>query len=323
MSDQTVKQDDLAKALAGLQEIAKGHSSRGTATTKVESMRDSGAGAGSDAGSTQVYHTPSNSEPGSWAGSTARTVPEDGATDSVGPDGTDYVAQGKVMKSIIEKMAKGLPLTADEASFYAAIAKGGMPDFLKKDDKKDKDDAEKSVKKSDDDDADDKDDKMGKSLSDHAAEDDTVSKGLEVSEFLAGFASVIHKSLQSTEERVVARVLKALASDAEGTGEFNKSLAEAVGRLAESVAAVSQRVDQVESQPAHAPRAAHNVQVLEKGSYDGPAGGEPLSKALVAATLVELVQRGEATTQDVLKFDSSQTLSPRLEQKVRAALGGR
>ncbi len=311
---ETVKQEDLQKALSALQDIAKGHSSRGTATTAVETM--SGVG-----GSTQVYHTPSNSEPGSWAGSSPKDVPENGASDNVASDGTDYQSQGKMMKSIIEKLAKGQPLSADEASFYSVIAKGGNP-FAKKDGKDiepDDDKDDKKAKKSKD--ADEDDEKMGKSLADFAAEDETVSKGLEVSEFLAGFASVMHKSLASMEERVVSRVLGALAHESEGTGEFNKSLAEAVGRLGEAVTAVTQRVDQVESQPAHAPRAAQNVQALEKGGYGGPQG-EPMSKALVAATLVDLVQRGEATPQDVLKFDSSNTLSARMEQKVRAAITG-
>lgn len=321
MSD-SVNQDDLAKALTALQDIAKGHSGRGTVTTEVESMRDAGKGAGSGAGSTQVHHTPSNSDPKGWAGSRASALPEDGATDSVGADGTDYVAQSAgLMKSIIEKMAKGIPLSADEAELYTSIAKGGLPPFMKKDeDKDDKDDkAEKAYSK--DDDKDDKD--MEKSLSDYASENDKVSKGLEVSEFLAGFANVMAKSLEAAESRIVARVLAAQTSEAQATGAFQKSLAEAVGRLGEAVTATAQRVDQVESQPAHAPRAVHNVQVLEKGSFGGPQGGQPLNKAIVAATLVDLVTKGEATTNDVLKFDSSGFLSPTAEAKVRAALGSR
>jgi hypothetical protein len=317
MSEKTVPQNDLAKALTALQEIAKGHNSRGTATTEVESMRDSGVGAGSDAGSTQVYHTPSNSDPGGWAGSRGRDCPEDGATDSVGSDGTDYVAQGKMMKSIIEKMAKGIALSPEEAVAYAEIAKGGNPfaDMKDKDDdKKDKKDVEKAGYSKEEE------EKMGKSLEDHAQEDETVAKGLEVSEFLAGFANVMHKSLQSLEARLESRVLGALASEAEGTGEFNKSLAEAVVRLGEAVTAVTQRVDQVETQPAHAPRSVQNVQVLEKSGYEGPEG-EALNKAWVAATLIDLVQKGEVTTQDVLKYDSNGTMTKRVEHKVRTALG--
>lgn len=314
MSDQTVRQEDLAKALDALRDLAKGHSSRGTATTEVVSMVDAGAGAGSSAGATQVHHTPSNSDPGGWAGSTARDVPSDGAVDSVSSNGTDYQAQGRLMKSIIEKLAKGLPLTAEEASAYAEIAKGGMPPFMKKDDDKDDKDDKKKGKK---------DEEMGKSLSDFAEEEEDVAKGLEVSEFLSGFANVISKSLQAMEHRVVSRVLGAMASEAEGTGEFNKSLAEAVVRLGDALTATAQRVDQIEAQPAHAPRSTQNVTAIEKGSYGGPKdAGQPLSKALVAQTLVDLVHRGEATAQDVIKYDTSNVLDPRLEAKVRAAVAG-
>lgn len=312
----SVKQDDLAKALAALQDIAKGHSSRGTATTEVVSMQQAGVGAGSSGGGTQVFHTASNSDPGGWAGSTARSVPEDGATDSVSSNGTDYSAQG-MMKSILTKLAKGLPLTADEAAFYSAIAKGNVPPFAKKDDDEDED-----AKKSKDNDEDDEDEDMDKSLLDYASDEESVSKGLEVSEFLAGFANVMAKSLEAMEERIIARVLKSQASEARATGEFNKSLAEAVGRLGEAVSATAQRVDQIEVQPAHAPRAVHNVQVLEKGNFGGPSHDEPMNKALVAAVLVDLVQKSEATPQDVLKFDSTGVLSPTVEAKVRAALGG-
>ena len=65
MTDKKVAQETVSKALESLQELAKGHKSGATATTRVESM--SGVG-----GSTQVYHTPSNSDPGGWAGSTDR-----------------------------------------------------------------------------------------------------------------------------------------------------------------------------------------------------------------------------------------------------------
>lgn len=322
MSDSVsqVPKDDLKKALDALQNIAKGHNSRGTATTEVESMQDAGKGAGSGNGATQVYHTPSNSDPQGWAGSTARDVPEDGATDSVSENGTDYVAQSAgLMKSVLEeKIAKGEPLTASEAALYAHLSKG-TPPFMKKDDDEDDDEDAKKAKSKDDDD----DDDMGKSLTEYAQENDDVSKGLEVSEFLAGFADVVSKSLEAMESRIVSRVTRTVSSEAQSSGEFQKSLAEAVGRLGEAVTATAQRVDQVESQPAHAPQSVQNVHALEKGNFGGPAtgGDEPLSKALVAATLVDLVQKGEASAQDVLKYDSSGTLSPATEAKVRAALG--
>jgi len=77
MSEKTVAEESVSKALETLQDLAKGHNSRGTATTEVESMRDAGAGAGSDSGSTQVFHTGANSDPGTWAGTGQRKSPED------------------------------------------------------------------------------------------------------------------------------------------------------------------------------------------------------------------------------------------------------
>lgn len=324
MSD-SVNQDDLAKALAALSDIAKGHSSRGTATTQVESMRDGSKGAGSSSGATQVAHTAQNSDPKGWAGSSAKMVSEDGATDHVAENGTDYQAQsqGAMMKSIIEKMAKGLPLSSKEAELYASIAKGKLPDFMKEDKKEDKkdDDKDKAEKAVDlDDEDDDEDKKMDKSLSDYAEEDESVSKGLEVSEFLAGFANVIAKSLESMEERIVAKVLKSQAAEAEATGEFQKSLAVAVSSLGEALAATAQRVDQVESQPARGARTVQQVHALEKGGFGAPQGPE-LTKSLVAATLLDLVAKNEASVHDVINFDSNGTLSPNVEQKVRAAVG--
>lgn len=319
MSENTVQQEDLAKALRALQDIAKGHSSRGTVSTEVESMKDGSMGAGSDAGSTQVHHTPDNSDRSTWAGSTWSGVADNGpGVDSVSENGTDYQAQGKVMKSILEKLAKGQQLTASEF----AILKGSMP-FDKYDDDKDDKDDDKEVSKAKSDK--DEDEDMDKSLTDFATEDDSVSKGLEVSEFLAGFAGVVAKSLEAMERRIVKQVLAAQTGEAQADGEFQKSLAEAIVNLGEAVTAVAQRQEQLESAPARAPRAAQpgQVQVLEKGNFQGqaPGQGEALTKSLVAATLVDLVQKGEASAQDVIKFDSSGTLSPELEAKVRAAAG--
>lgn len=323
MSEKTVRQDDLAKALTALQDIAKGHSSRGTATTEVESMRDAGVGAGSDAGSTQVHHTPKNSDRQSWAGSSWSGVSSD---DAVKEDGTDYDG-GAVMKSIMDKLSKGQELTAREyAILKGQLDKQGDEEEMDKaygaDD--DEEEAKKSkARKSKEDMMEDEEDdeEMGKSLADYASESDEVSKGLEVSEFLAGFAGVMAKSLEAMEKRVVAKITKSLVDEAEGNGEFQKSLAEAVVNLGEAITSVAQRQEQLESQPARGPKSFQNVQVLEKGGFSGPQSGEPLSKSLVASTLAEMVPRGEATAQDVIRFESSGELPEHLETKVRAAVG--
>lgn len=330
MSEKTVNTADLAKALSALQSIAKGHSSKGTPATAVESMADGSVGAGSGAGATQVHHTESNSDRGSWAGSSWEGVADNGpGVDSISENGTDYSKQGKVMKSIMEKIAKGQPLTASEFTIlkgYMAkeddkenVDKAGFPFDKEKDDKKEKMDKSKDKKDMDMDD----DEEMGKSLSQFARENEDVSKGLEVSEFLAGFADVVNKSLLAMESRIVNRLLKAQAIESSENGEFQKSLAEAVVGLGEALTSVAQRQTQLESTPARGPRAeasAHGI--VEKGGFSGPGGSEePLNKALVASVLVDLAQNGKANVSDVIKFESSGVLPPHLEAQVRAAVG--
>ena len=118
-----VSPEDVKKALGALQDVTKGHSSRGTATTQVESMQQGGVGAGSDAGSTQVFHTPANSDPNGWAGSTAKDCGENGAHDAIAENGTDYDG-GAMYKSIKEEISKGQQLSPAEYSWF--FEKGGM-----------------------------------------------------------------------------------------------------------------------------------------------------------------------------------------------------
>ena len=320
MSDKnakTVDQANLAKALATLQDLAKGHSSRGTNTTKVESMQNSGVGAGSSSGSTQVHHTPGNSDPGSWAGSTAQTVPEDGATDGIAADGTDYAGTAKMLKSIEAKLSKGIPLTAEEFSVWKSAAASltkAAPG--KKDDKEDEEDGKPDFLKAKMEEEDE--DKACKSLSDHAADNAQVQQGLEVSEFLAGFAEVVSKSLDSMESRIVGRVMGAISSVSADNGEFQKSLAGALADFAAVSSLQSQRIDQVESTPARASR-NEGVTAIEKGGVSGP-DDDNLTKSMVADALVDMVKKSLASVDDVVRFDSTGILSPSLEQKVRKHL---
>lgn len=306
----TVDKDKLDKALSALEDIAKGHNSRGTNTTKVESMSGEG-------GATQVYHTPSNSNPKSWAGSTEEDVSENGATDSVSENGTDYAAQAKLMKSIALKLAKGQKLSAFEKAVVKAME--GEPDGDEDDKKVSKGANPFAHKEPDgdegDEDADDKKKggKVSKSLADFAAEDEAVSKGLEVSDFLSGFAGVFQKSIASLE----GRLLGTMEREAASTGEFYKSLADAIVNLGEAVAAQAQRLDQIESNAARAPKSISQAQQINKGGFEGP-GAESMTKSQVADILVDMVSKGMASSHDVLNFDVSGVLSPELEQRVRS-----
>jgi len=321
MSDQTVNQNDLAKALTALQDLAKGHSSRGTNSTAVETMQDANRGAGSGAGSTQVFHTPSNSDPKSWAGSAVESEGDDGAHDGIDANGTDYRGASAVMKSILDKLAKGKTLSASEfdqvkgmacddkdEKVAKAKAKGKAPPFGGKE-TAEEEEAEEDAKEA-----------MGKSLSDFASESDGVTRGFEVSEFLADFADVVQKSLNALEERVVYRLSSAVGAATSDTGEFQKSLAGAIAGLGETLSAVVQRVDQVENQAARPPMSIQGIQEITKGGYGGPSDGEPLNKAMVGEALVQLVQDGKARVNDVIKYESTGQISPMLETTVRGML---
>lgn len=318
-----IQSEDLAKALAELQDIAKGHNSRGTVTTEVDSMRDGSVGAGSDAGSTQVHHTANNSDPGTWAGTKQVSTPDNGATDNVSENATDYDGVlEKVFKSIVDKISKGETLSDTERAFmksYSDNMEKGKNPFAKDDD--DDDDVEKGDMKITHDGDDDG--KVEKSLHDFAAENADVSKGLEVSEFLAGFADVMHKSIAASEARVMAHVSQLVSSTAANTGAFQKSLAESVIHLGEAVSATAQRVEQVESTPARGAKSVQNVQALTKGSFEGPVNLENIDKSLIGATLVELQMNGQCAVEDVVRFESTGHIDGPLTQKVVTKISGR
>lgn len=329
MTDKKVAQETVSKALESLLDLAKGHSSRGTATTAVESMRDAGAGAGGSGGP-QVFHTPSNSDPKGWAGSTPMPEAEDGAHDDIDENGTDYrgVSHG-LRKSIMAKLAKGQALT--EAEMYV------LKSILAKSDDRDADDMDKGsygpspadagkadvpVKKGKDSDDDDEDDKpFGKSLVEHASENEDVSKGLEMSHFLAGWARVQDMSLQSAEARIVDKVTKSLARIAQEDGAFQVELAKSVGALAEVMALQGQRLEQLESTPARGPKSAQtpHPQVVEKSfGHGGAPQAEQLQKSQVLDTMLDMVHKSLLPAQEVVKFESTGELREELYQAVLA-----
>lgn len=322
MTEKKVAQETVSKALNSLQDLLeKGHSSGSAPSTKVDTMRDAGAGAGGSGG-TQVFHTPSNSDPGGWAGSRAQEEGEDGAHDSISENGTDYsgVSHG-LMKSIMEKIAKGQALTeAEQFVVKSAMAKGGMPFGKDEDDKDDKDDkAEKAL------DEDDKDDKVGKSLGEHASDNEEVNKGLEMSPFLAGWAEVQVASAASMEESIVQRIHKSLARmDAENS-QFQSDLAKSIQALAEVMALQGQRLEQLESAPARGPKSATAVEKSfgAGGAAPAEAGGEQLEKSLVVDAMMDMVSKGKLAALEVVKFESTNQLSDDLYNQVLAHRQGR
>ena len=322
--DKTVAVESVAKALEALQDLAKGHSSRGTATTNVESMRDAGAGSGSSGGSTQVFHTPANSDPGTWAGTGQRPSPEDGATDGIDEDGTDYSGSAEMVKSVMEKAASGQALNdIDKAVLAAALSKGGMfTNFSgtgKKSKADDDDKSEKVEKAADCDDDDDKDDKKNPFAKSLEANED-VAKGLEVSSFLSGWADVQGETLKGVE----SRLSKSLASAHGEQREYNTELAKSIVGLAEVLTLQSQRIEQLESTPARGPKSTATA--VEKSFGAGgaePQGEEQLSKSQVLDTMTQMVVSGELSATEVVKFESTNALTPEIDSQVKAYRSGR
>lgn len=317
-----IETGDLKKALQTLTDLAKGHNSRGTATTEVVGMTG-------ESGATQVFHTASNSDPSGWAGSSWAGVDW---SDSIGPDGTDYKSAGAAMrKSVLAKIENGQALTKGERNF---VAKGGIEIFSKgfdpkmfakkgddedEDDKKDKkSDVKKSADHCDEEEdkklikeelAKDKKSEVKKSFMDHSADNAAVSSGFEVSEFLAGFAEVMHKSLSSMEQRMTDRVLTSISRSSADQGDVSKSMAEALANLGEVLVAQAQRIEQVESGASRAPKSTTIAKSQETPD-------NTLSKSQVSGILLQLVQKSEATAQDVLKFDATGEMSNELRAKI-------
>lgn len=314
MSAETFDLDKVKKSLAALQDIAKGHASGGTSTTKVESMTGQG-------GATQIYHTPANSDPGSWAGSVARDVAENGATDDIAANGTDYGGNGNMVKAIMDKIAKGQPVTAAE---YKVLEKGMMP-FGK--DKKDKDDDDADdVEKG----FEDKDKDEDKTITKSISEDDDLAKGFDVVPFLEQWSAQVTKAidarLDAMSKSITKHINTRISAQQADSGVITKSLADAMASVGATVVATHERLESLESTPARGARSVAGVQAIQKGSYAGAEddyiskalNGDPMAKAEVADALADMVTKGLCSPQEAILFDSVGHISTGLLNKVRS-----
>lgn len=308
MSEEKLDMDAVKKSLEALREtVTKGHSSKGTNTTEVETMSG-------QSGATQVYHTPANSNPGSWAGSVERDVPENGATDGVSDNGTDYVGAAKMLKSIMDKISKGQKLSAIEH----LILKGSMAEKLdmdkafppKKDEDGDKDDDDKKDKNPFAKAKDDEDD-MDKSFTANPK----LAPGFEVSDFLRDLVSDVSKSLRTMEKNLHNHIDARISASEAKTVEITKSLAGAVSSIGDATVYTATTVAAMQNGPARAPKA-----VLSKGGFDGSSVDEtPMTKAQVAEELYQGMVKGLVLPHDVVKFDSTGQVSPELLKRLKAS----
>lgn len=310
----TVNQDDVTKALEALKAVgsaetlSKGHAQGDRVNIEVDSMS-------SETGDHQVHHTASNSDVGTWAGTSQTPCPENGTVDGIDGNGTDYNRAAGLAKACAVKLATGEALSTVEAAFVDAGGLSKAYDFGKDD--KDDDKAEKAM----DDKDDDKD--MNKSLVEIAREDEEMNKGFEVSDYLGAQVDVLSKALDCVEARIVDRVAGMLASQTESSQEFNVGLSKALVRMAESQAAQGQRIDQVETAPARGPLSTQNVQAVQKSfGNGGPAQEQAVEPALIKGALEQLMITQKVKPLDVIKYDSTGEISPANMQMVKSLVNG-
>lgn len=266
-----------------------------------------------------------NSERTTWPGGTSTDIPGNGpGADKIKPNGTDYNERG-MRKSIAEKVAKGLPLTADELALLKSDLEKG--------------DGGEPVKKSTDDEEKEKFSReMGKSLTDHVQENETLQKGIEVSEFLSEFAKSFGAATEASESRTMSfvqdigqQLFNAVHEFKAEQADFNKSLAEAVLNIGHGVAGSMEQVQQVADMPAGPPRSqqlraipgGQNQQgFVQKSLGGGP--GEGISKSMMTETMTDMLEKGEGgiSPVEIIKFDSTGEIRPELQAKVLARIQG-
>jgi hypothetical protein len=305
MSEKITEQD-FFKSLERLEALAKG------------------SGTENDLQKSQIC-TGSGNEPQSWPGGD-KTEYGEGWDDNIAEDGTDYKRKsGRARKSIAEKVMKGAALTPEEVS----LIKGDFDaQFAGKDDK-DEDDKDKDKDKAPPPPpakGEDEDLAMGKSFGDSVQENETLQKGIEVSDFLNEFAKSFAAGLGTLEQRVTANVLQALGAQQEGQAEFNKSLADAVVNIGHGLAGFMQQQEAVADAPAGPPRSQlravaggqANVQVLNKSQ--GGNSMENLSKAQILDRMGDMVEKGQCSPLDVIKYEATGDLNPQLQDSIVKSL---
>lgn len=304
----TITNQDFQKSLSKLEALAKG--SDAAATDEAVNKA-------------QICTGPGN-EPSSWSGGDKEKYGE-GWDDSIGSDGTDYKAGSKARKSIAEKVMSGQALSKAELAVLNADLEKGM----KKADDEDEDEGEEeeAPEVSVEVEGKEKSSKAcKKSFAESVQENETLQKGIEVSDFLAEFAKSFGVGLQALEQRVTDKVVSTLRQDlgnfAKEQGEFNKSLADAVVNIGNGLSGAIQAQAAVSEAPAGPPRSqiraqSPEVQVLNKGQN----AGESLSKSQILDAMSEMVTKGHCSPLDVIKFESTGTLPPQLHEKVIKSIG--
>lgn len=185
------------------------------------------------------------------------------------------------------------------------------------DDDEDDDDKEDVEDKGDDNQEDEKDDKeeiTQKSFTDFVAESDELSKGIEVSDFLAEFTR-IHGAITDALREDVNKSLQTSTHTANILAKSFNAIMKSQNELAKSIEELRERLETVERQPVG--RKAQ-VSIMEK-SFNHSAGldegSKELSKAEKLNRLSDMAINGQngVTINDVIQFESTGALRPELE----------
>jgi hypothetical protein len=339
---ETITQQDFFKSLGRLEALANG--------SDQEQMDKS-----------QICTGP-NSEVTSWPGGTKGDIGDkwDDSIGADGTDYAGGAKKiKKAREEIAKKILKGMPLDPNEVAllksdYESNFAKGDGGDdkgslaglFGKKDDDKDEDKGKKKDKgrdkKKDEEEDEDEDEgggggppmpmgkegggppmmPMGKSFADEVQSNETLRKGIEVSEFLSEFAKSFAIGLHGMEARimnnVIGQVVGALNEYAGTQAAFNKSLADAIVNIGHGVSGTIQQAEQMAQAPAGPPKSQlraipQNVNVLQKGQQQQ---GNQLTKAQMLDRMADLVEKGKLNSLEVIKFESTNQLSPATEDIV-------
>lgn len=290
-----------------------------------------------------------NSEVSSWAGTNKQSVPQTG--EGVGADQDGDYDKGKARKSIADKVMKGQPLNEQEVALLNSDLSKAEP-FQGRESKEEEEAEEKErEKKGGKDEKEDKDDKggdtslagmfgksqqapqdMGKSFAQTVQENDTLQKGIEVSDFLLEMTKSFALGLENISRRLEAHVDSRFGQFASEQGDFNKSLAEAVANIGYGVGALSKSVDDAGNQPAGAPKsqlravpggaapaAPQGVQALSKGQGNPLEG---ITKSQVLDAMTTMMEKGQCAPLDVVKFETTGDLNPAIRDQIAKSLSG-
>jgi len=284
-----------------------------------------------------------NSEVSSWAGTNKQSVPQTG--EGVGADQDGDYDKGKARKSIADKVMKGQPLNEQEVAILNAdLSKSQDEDEDDKGGDKDPRDEKKGGKdeKKDDDGkggdtslagmfgkSQQAPQDMGKSFAQAVQDNDTLQKGIEVSDFLLEMVKSFALGLENVSRRLEAHVDSRFGQFASEQGDFNKSLAEAVANIGYGVGALSKGIEDAGQQPAGAPKsqlravpagtAPQGVQPLSKGQGNPLEG---ITKSQVLDTMTAMMEKGQCAPLDVVKFETTGDLNPAIRDQIAKSLSG-